>query len=162
MPTPVVSNSSPIIHLAKIGHLDLLHDQFGEMVIPQAVYEECVTDGKARPEVAAISQATWIRVAPVVNQDLIRLLSAEIDRGEAEAIALALEHQAALILLDDADAREKARLYRLNITGILGILLSAKRTGTIISLTEILADLRRTGFWLSPALTQRLLREAGE
>lgn len=162
MSTPVVSNSSPIIHLAKIGHLDLLHDQFGEIVIPQAVYEECVTDGKARPEVATIKQATWIRVAPVVNKNLIRLLSAEIDRGEAEAIALALEHQAALILLDDAEAREKARLYGLKITGILGILLGAKRTGNIASLTEFLADLSRTGFWLNPALTQRLLREAGE
>lgn len=132
MSTPVVSNSSPIIHLAKIGHLDLLHHQFGEIVIPQAVYAECVIDGKARPEVAAIKQATWIRVAPVVNKDLIRLLSADIDRGEAEAIALALEHPAALILLDDAEAREKARLYGLKITGILGILLSAKRTGKFL------------------------------
>ncbi len=139
-----------------------MHGQFGEIVIPQAVYEECVTDGKARPEVAAIKQATWIRVVPVVNTDLIRLLRAEIDRGEAEAIALALEHQAALILLDDADAREKARLYRLKITGILGILLSAKRTGKIASLTESLADLSRTGFWINPALAERLLREASE
>ncbi len=162
MPAPVVSNSSPIIHLAKIRYLDLLPEQFGGILIPQAVYDECVIDGKSRPEVTAIKQAPWLQVVPVVNKDLIRLLNAEIDRGEAEAIALAREHQAAIILLDDADAREKARLYHLKITGILGILLSAKRTGKIVSLTEILADLRRTGFWLSPALTHRLLREAGE
>lgn len=162
MSIPVVSNSSPIIHLAKIGHLDLLHDRFGEVLIPQAVYEECVIDGRARPEAAAIKRATWLRVTPVVNKDLIRLLSAEVDRGEAEAIALALEQQAALILLDDADAREKARLYHLKITGILGILLGAKRSGKLVSLTEALTDLSRTGFWLSQSLREQLLREAGE
>ena len=162
MSPPVVSNSSPIIHLAKIGHLDLLHDRFGEILIPQAVYEECVIDGKARPEVAAIKQASWLHVAPVVNRDLIRLLSAEVDRGEAEAIALALEQQAALILLDDADAREKARIYHLKITGIVGILLGAKRTGKLVSLTKTLTELSRTGFWLSQSLREQLLREAGE
>jgi hypothetical protein len=162
MSTPVVSNSSPIIHLAKIGHLDLLHDRFGEILIPQTVYEECVIDGKARPEVTAIKQATWLRVAPVVNKDLIRLLSSDVDRGEAEAIALALEQQAALILLDDADAREKARLYHLKITGLVGILLGAKRSGKLASLTETLTDLGRTGFWLSQSLREKLLREAGE
>lgn len=114
MPITVVSNSSPIIHLAKIDQLNLLSDFFGELIIPPAVYAECITEGKGRPEVARIKQASWLRVVPVANQNLITLLNAEIDRSEAEAIALALETQAALLLLDDADAREKARLYHLN------------------------------------------------
>jgi predicted nucleic acid-binding protein len=162
MAIPVVSNSSPIIHLAKIGHLDLLYEQFGEIVIPQAVYEECVVDGKGRPEVKAIERVTWLRVEQVVAKDLITLLSAEIDRGEAEAIALALQSRASRILLDDADAREKARLYRLKMTGVVGILLKAKRTGRIISLAATLDDLSNSGFWLGRTLKQRLLREAGE
>ncbi len=159
---PVVSNSSPIIHLAKIDQLNLLSDFFGELLIPPAVYEECITDGKGRPEVARIKQASWLRVVQVANQNLITLLNTEIDRGEAEAIALALETQAALILLDDADAREKARLYYLKMTGILGILLRAKKSGKIASLSEKLDALRNTGFWLNTKLTDRLLREVGE
>lgn len=162
MPAPIVSNSSPIIHLAKIDQLNLLPDFFGELFIPPAVYEECITDGKGRPEVARIKQASWLRVVQVANQNLVTLLNAEIDRGEAEAIALALETQASLILLDDADAREKTRLYHLNMTGILGILLRAKKSGKIAWLSEKLDALRNTGFWLSAKLTDRLLREVGE
>jgi hypothetical protein len=85
-----------------------------------------------------------------------------VDRGEAEAIALALETRSSLILLDDADAREKARLYHLKMTGLLGILLRAKKSGKIASLSEKLDMLRSTGFWLSVDLTDRLLREVGE
>jgi predicted nucleic acid-binding protein len=133
MPRPVVSNSSPIIHLAKIGRLDLLQDFFGELLIPEAVYEECITEGRDRSEVPIIKQASWLRVVPVTNQNLVSLLKAEIDRGEAESIALALETQASLILLDDYDAREKARLYHLKITGILGLLIRAKRSGKLTS-----------------------------
>jgi predicted nucleic acid-binding protein len=157
-----VSNSSPIIHLAKIDQLDLLLDFFGELVIPQAVYEECITEGKEHPEVAKIKQASWLRVVQVANQNLIKLLNAQVDRGEAEAIALALETQASLILLDDSDAREKARLYHLKMTGILGILLRARKSGKIASLSAKLDALRNTGFRLSIGLTDRLLREAGE
>ena len=98
----------------------------------------------------------------VTNQNLVTLLNAEIDRGEAEAIALALETRAALILLDDAEAREKARLYHLKMTGLLGILLRARKSGKIASLSEKLDALRHTGFWLNTGLTDRLLCEAGE
>ena len=162
MPAPIVSNSSPIIHLAKIDQLDLLPDFFGELIIPPAVYEECTTDGMGRPEVTRIKQASWLRVVQVANQNLVKLLNAEIDRGEAEAIALALETQASLILLDDSDAREKARLYHLKMTGLLGILLRARKSGKIVSLSKMLDALRSTGFWLSARLTDRLLREVGE
>jgi len=162
MPRPVVSNSSPIIHLAKIGHLDLLQEFFGELLIPEAVHEECITEGRDRPEVSIIKQALWLRVVRVTNQNLVSLLKSEIDRGEAESIALALETQASLILLDDSDAREKARLYHLKITGILGLLIRAKKSGKLMSLSAALDALRDTGFWLSATLENRLLIEVGE
>jgi predicted nucleic acid-binding protein len=162
MPKPVVSNSSPIIHLAKIGHLNLLQEFFCELLIPEAVYEECITDGKGRTEVSLIKQASWLRVVQVANQNLFKLLNSEIDRGEAEAITLALESQASLILLDDSDAREKARLYQLPITGTLGLLLRARKSGKVTSLSEKLDALRNTGFWLNAELGHRLLSEVGE
>ena len=159
---PVVSNSSPIIHLAKIDQLHLLEGLFGEIIIPEAVYKECIIEGKGRSEVSRILKASWLRMVPVQNQILVKLLNSEIDQGESEAITLALETNASLILLDDADAREKARLYKLQITGIIGVLLRSKKSGNIESLAPILDRLRNTGFWLSDKIITRLLIEAGE
>ena len=63
---PVISNSSPLIHLAKIDQLGLLPGCFGEVLIPRAVYDECVTEGRDRPEMAMIKQAAWLRVVEVL------------------------------------------------------------------------------------------------
>lgn len=126
------------------------------------MYEECITDGKGRPDVTMIKQASWLRVVQVTNRNLVKLLNTEVDRDEAEAIALALELEASLILLDDSEAREKARLYHLRMTGIVGILLRAKKSGKIASLSEQLDALRNTGFRLNIGLSDLLVREAGE
>lgn len=109
-----------------------------------------------------IKQASWLRVVQVTNRNLVKLLNTEVDRDEAEAIALALELEASLILLDDSEAREKARLYHLRMTGIVGILLRAKKSGKIASLSEQLDALRNTGFRLNIGLSDLLVREAGE
>lgn len=104
----VVSNSSPIIHLAKIGKLELLKDYFQTIIIPDAVYKECVIEGLEREEVGLIKRADWFKVVQVKDKILVRLLQSQIDNGESEAIALSLEIGSDLILLDDYDAREKA------------------------------------------------------
>ncbi len=116
----VVSNSSPIIHLAKIGKLELLKEYFQGIIVPKAVYRECILEGNGHEEVELIKNANWIKVSQVKDQKLVRLLRSSLDDGESEAIALSLENGADLILLDDSDAREKARLYELEITGIIG------------------------------------------
>lgn len=154
----VVSNSSPIIHLAKIGKLDLLKDFFETVVVPEAVYRECAAEGKERAEVELIRNAGWLKILQVNDKKLVRLLQSSIDDGESEAITLALEIGADLILLDDSDAREKARLYDLEITGTIGILLRAKKEGKLSSIKETLEKLRITGFWIDGELMSRLLK----
>ena len=158
----VVSNSTPLIHLAKIGHLRLLPELFGTIVIPQAVYAECVLDGKPYQDAQAIAQADWLEVREVADKNLIISLAADLDRGEAEAIALALQTQSSLLLLDDAEGRSKARLYGLKHTGTIGILLKAKLENRIPSLRDALNILQETGFWLHSRLYQKLIQEAGE
>jgi predicted nucleic acid-binding protein len=158
----VVSNSSPIIHLAKIGKLELLKEYFQTITVPEAVYRECVPEGKVREEVEIIKNADWIKVMQVESKKIVRLLQSLLDDGESEAIALSLEIGADLILLDDSDAREKARLYGLKITGTIGILLQAKIERKIDSLKENLDRLKKTGFWLSNKLETRLLMEVDE
>ena len=158
----VVSNSSPIIHLAKIGELSLLREYFNTIMVPESVLKECVAEGKDRKEVEAIKKAEWIRVAEVQDKKLVKLLQSSLDDGESEAIALSLESGADLILLDDSDAREKARIYGLTVTGTLGVLLRAKKDRKISSLKENIMKLRESGFWVSDFVEERLLEASGE
>ena len=157
----VISNSTPIIHLAKIGQLDLLKVFFGTITVPQMVWKECTFPGASRPEIESILSADWIKVVKI-NDRIVTLLRHDIDHGEAEAIALALERKASLILLDDSDAREKARLYHLPITGTVGLLLRAHHEGLLISFTETLNELESSGFRLNAKLKEKLLKEVGD
>ncbi len=86
-----VSNSTPLIHLAKIGKLELLRDFFGTVLIPQAVFDECVTEGRGYEDAMLLSQTRWLTVKPASGVNLVKLLNVDLDRGEAEAIVLALE-----------------------------------------------------------------------
>ena len=158
----VVCNSSPLIHLAKVGKLELLKDYFTEISIPEAVYRECVIDGKDREDAKRIENAAWIRVVDIKNIDLKKAFNTVLDEGESEAIVLALQESADLILLDDYEARELARTYGLKITGTIGLLIKAKYEGDISSIDEMLKKLRRTGFWLSDDLYTKILRDEGE
>jgi len=158
----VVSNSSPIIHLAKIGKLSLLREYFNTIMVPESVFKECVAEGKDRKEVEAIKKTEWIRVAEVQDKKLVKLLQSFLDDGESEAIALSLESGADLILLDDSDAREKARIYGITVTGTLGVLLRAKKDRKISSLKENIIKLRESGFWVSDFVEERLLEASGE
>ncbi len=133
-PLPVVSNSTPLIHLAKIGRLELLREFFGEILIPEAVYRECVIEGDDSEDARAIKNAEWIKVERIADERLKRSLMIELDEGESEAIVLALEKSAELALIDDYDGREVAKALGLRVTGTIGILLKAKFTGRITSL----------------------------
>ena len=154
---PTVSNSSPIIHLTKIGLLGLLEDLFRQIVVPEKVFEECTHSIRHQNEAAQIINAKWIHIESINNTRLFNLLHADVDAGEAEALVLALESNAELILLDDQEARFKARKMGLHVTGTVGVLLQARKKGLIKSLNESAYQLRSTGFWLSPALMHTLL-----
>lgn len=140
----------------------MLHDFYKQILIPQAVYDECVTEGKAYEDANLIAKADWLKVKKLKDRDLVILLNADLDRGESEAIALALQQQSDLLLLDDAEGREKAHLYGLKYTGTIGILLRAKLTNKLPSLRDTLNKLQETGFWLDNRLYQKLLQEVGE
>jgi len=158
-----VSNSTPLIHLAKIRQLHLLPEFFGTLLIPQAVYTECVIEGQGHEESTLIAQANWLHLVPVANENLLTLLNSELDRGEAEAIVLALERRADRLLLDDAEGRSKARLYNLPCVGTLGILLRAHKENKLnTSFLTVLEALQASGFWLDKHLYQKLIQEIGK
>lgn len=139
-----------------------MKDYFQEIIIPKAVYKECIDERDMTDEVAQIKNAEWIKVLEVNDRKIVTLLQSILDDGESEAIALFLEIGADLILLDDSDAREKARLYGLKITGIIGILLRSKKDKKITSLKEYIMRLKDTGFYLSDNLVAEILKFSEE
>lgn len=158
----VVSNSSPLIHLGKIGLLDLLAEQFGQILIPGAVWQEAVEEGGDEPDAKAIAKASWIKVHGIASSPLLTTLLALLDKGEAEAIVLAVEIGADLILLDESDARRIASFYGLRKTGLIGVLIKAKQQGRIQSLKAYLEQLRNTGFHLSKQVYNEVLGVVSE
>jgi hypothetical protein len=150
-----VSNSTPLIALARIDRLELLHDFFQEIYIPEEVYDEVVRRGKDLPGASEVEASSFIKVENVDNRVAVDALSISLDRGEAEAIVLA-EKKKALLIIDDGDGRRTAELLGLKITGTIGILLLASREG-ILDLKRSLDDLRSVGFRISNREYEKIL-----
>lgn len=159
----VVSNASPIINLAWIGKLNLLHNLYEEIIIPEAVWNEVVIEGADQPGASEVKSAGWIKTIPASNKQLVQALRQDLHAGEAEAIALALETQADLLLMDERIGRESARYFGLNFIGLIGILIEAKGKGLISSVKLHLDELRdRAGFRVRNELYLRVLRDEAE
>jgi len=156
----VVSDSSILIHLSRMGELKLLKEIFGKIIVPKAVYKECTVENKAGSE--EIRNSEWIEVREIEDQNLKKVLRTLLDEGEAEAITLALEIDADLVLLDETEARRIAKNLGLKVTGTVGTLLKAKKLGLIDDLKKEIELLRETGFWISDDLVRKILSEEGE
>lgn len=159
----VVSNASPLINLSRIGRLDLLSQLYDELTVPEAVWREVVLEGTEQPGAKDIERASWIGVQSVTNRELVLALRQELDGGEAEAIALALQVRAEFLLMDERLGRETALHMGVRCIGLIGVLVEAKRRGLVSEIRPMLAALRDVaGFWVSEALYQRVLQDEGE
>lgn len=158
----VVSNTSPLLNLSIIGHLDLVRAQHGQVLVPPAVLEELHLD-EERPGTGALESAVekgWMVEKRVQDEALIRTLRHDLDQGEAEAIALAVEVEASLLLLDEQEGRKRARMLDLPITGVIGILIRAYEAGNLASLPTALDRLQEeAGFWIAPSLREQIMRD---
>ena len=159
----IISNTTPIINFAEIGRMDLLAALFGNLVIPPAVKAELVAKAGLFPYAAAVSE--WPMISPMdpANKLLVKELANRVHPGEAECLALAMEHPGSLLLLDDLAARELAASNGLLHVGTLGCLTEAKQRGLITQIKPLLQDLRhKARFWISERLEAKILRDAGE
>jgi len=162
---PTVSNSSPVFNLACIERLNLLHEQFGDVWIPQAVEAELrnVPDRAVGRRIEQAQQAGWLKSRSATNATLVNLLTLELHLGEAEAIALALEMKADHVLIDERDGRALARQLGLRLTGVLGVLLRGKKMGRVQSIKSEIEALRmKAHFFIAPALQAAILTQVGE
>jgi uncharacterized protein len=158
----IVADTTPLSELAKVGHLNLIQDVFGEIVIPQEVYRE-VTTGD-HPAVAIVKLATWIEVRSISDVQKLSILqrSTNLDLGECAAIVLTEEIGADQILLDDLDARRIAKARNLSVIGTIGTLILAKQRGVIVSVRVILDNLIEEGAYISQRVYRDALVVAGE
>ena len=139
-----VSNTSPLSNLAIVDRLELLRQKYGCVVIPEAVRRELSRlahpEGRARIE-AALSVG-WLAVEAVADRTLLPVLRSRIDEGEAEAIELARQTNADLLIMDDLDGRVVAAEESLPYTGVLGVLAEERMAGRIPSLKAEIDRLR--------------------
>lgn len=123
----VVSDTTPLISLLKINRLDLLSKLFGEVLIPQAVFDELVVDERFRLEADQIKRETSIVIKSVNNSESASILkrATGLDQGESEAIVLTDELKADLLLMDEAKGRTVSTQMGIKIMGTIGILMAA-------------------------------------
>lgn len=145
-----VTNSTCLIGLERIGRLDLLPQVFSSVTIPLAVQLE-----------VGIS-ADWLTVRTVANSAVVATLRTQIDEGESEAIALAIELGDVFLILDDRKARQIAEQIGLKVIGTVGMLLRAKQKGVISEIKPLLRALEQADFRISEAIVQKALQLAGE
>lgn len=158
----VVSNASPIINLDAIGHLKLLQRLYGSILIPSAVQQE-IAGAPRLPGAAAVQSEEWITSRSLIRSKFASALLGELDSGEAKAIALAVETDAELLLIDEQAGRRAARRLEVAHVGTLGVLLEAKHATYVSEIRPLMDALRsEAGFWLSDSLYDRMLELAGE
>ena len=122
-----------------------------------------VLEGTGQPGAEEIEKASWIQVRSATNHELVQALRQALDKGEAEAIALALEIGAEFLLMDEHLGRETALHMGVRCIGLIGVLVEAKRRGLVGEIRPLLAALRDVaGFWVSEALFRRVLQDEGE
>jgi len=162
----VVSDTSPITNLAAIGQLDLLRQLYTSIVIPVAVYNEMVAVDRLVPGAVEVQILSWIQTQAVANaQSVIDIQTShdDIDLGEAEAIILSLELKADLLLMDERRGRALAANYGLSVTGLLGVLVQAKRNGFIPTVKPLMDQLiEAADFRVSSQLYAIVLQTARE
>lgn len=153
--TVVVADASPLISLAKIQRLLLLKELFGGIVVPAAVYHEAVDRGKDHSESKDIAAADWIRTAEPNNVAAVDGLEKDLGKGEAQAIVLA-EELGALLLIDEVRGRRVAERRGLKIKGTLGVLAQARRMGLVSDLRAEFESLRKAGVWISDDILRHI------
>lgn len=154
---PVVSNTSPLISLAAVGYLDLLHQLYGEIVVPATVLDEY--EAGRQPHEPVLTDLDWIKV---VSSPADQTLPENLDPGEAAAIATAQALDARVVLLDEQLGRRVANGLGLPVVGTLATLLRAKASGYLGMVEPVLDAMIERGMRVSIRLRTEILVAAGE
>ncbi len=157
---PVIVNNSPLVALWMLNHLPLLRELYTEVWTPQEVKKEFLGIAPITRE-DALKNAPWIRTFPQAAPQ-IPALPVKLDAGETAVIALAIEQNARLVIIDEQRARRYARHLGLSVKGTVGVLLEAKKNGLIGAIEPLLTQMQTNGIYLGQSVRDEALRQAGE
>ncbi len=159
----VVSNSSPLITLARIGHLDLLHQLFGRIHIAREVWVEVVERGAGRPAAEAVSKASWINIHPPAGKiELMALRNRQaLGTGELATVLLAQTIRADLAIIDERAARRLGQSQGLVIMGCVGLLERGHRLNLVPDLREAYSNLLEQGIRVDRQILNQSLASLG-
>lgn len=159
----IVSDTSPISNLLIIDKLSILQKLYAPVIIPHAVYQEICALEPLGFDLTPILNASWISVQTIRDRTLVENLALELDLGEAEAIALAIEMKAERLLIDERLGRRVAQRYQIEITGLVGMLVAAKKNNLISKIKPILDQLiSQAKFRVHSDLYRQILKDADE
>ena len=147
----IISDTSCLIALDNIGHLDILQKTFVNIFTTEEVQKEF---GRLLPK--------WISIKTINNKLLLKELEAIVDMGEASAIALALETDDCILIIDEKKGRSLAKSHHIQIIGTLKTLFIAKQKGVLPLINPLINQLQHKGFRFSSALLECILEQAGE
>jgi uncharacterized protein len=158
----IVADTTPLSELAKVGQLDLLRELFGQVIVPDEVFEELRAGN--HPAALMVLQLSWLERRSIVEAARVQQLQTRfnLDLGESAAIVLAEELKADQLLVDERAARRVARVRQLPIIGTVGILVLAKQRGLLGEVKLVLDDLRVNGTRISDRLYAQALVLARE
>ena len=146
----IISDTSCLILLDKIGELEILNKLFGTIITTAEVVEEF---GQALPP--------WVEIMQPMDKNYQSIIEASVDKGEASAIALAVELADCLLIIDDLKGRKFAHQLGLTIIGTIGVIVDAKLAGIIPSVKPILSKIKATNFRITEQLERLILKKAG-
>lgn len=156
-----VADASPIILLAKTGHLDLLPASADELLIPEAVAEEirhAPPDDPARTWLDADGERFVEPTGPVAET----VAAWDLGRGERRVLSVGVRRDGWTALVDDGAARRCGKGLDVPVIGTLGLLVVAKRDGALEAVRPATRALRQAGLHVSDAVIEQVLRIAGE
>ena len=162
----IVADTTPLISLMKIGHLDLLEQLFGEVQIPEAVFDEHVYNTNFPEESNLIQESNYIIRVSVKDTSAVDLLrrSSGLDAGESEAIILSDSIGASLLLMDEVKGRQVAKQMGIPLMGTIGLLLVGynEKLLTKQQILECIEIMKTSGRHISESLYQQLLAKISE
>ena len=159
----IIADAGPLIAMAKLDRLDLLSLFFREVLVPQAVIGECTVD-PSRTDTQRIQAAigrSAFRIVTVAESPRLRAIRRLLDPGEAQALVLA-EQSRAPVLMDERRGRVEAQRLGIRVIGTGALLVAAKRRGSVDQVGPLLVSLVEQGYRLSDRLQQALLEMSGE
>ncbi|WP_129677278.1 DUF3368 domain-containing protein [Candidatus Chloroploca sp. Khr17] len=157
----IICNTSPLQYLHQVGLLDVVRTLVGRLIVPPAVVAE-LEEGRIRGvDVPDLSTLGWVSIRVPQSRAAVPLIT-DIGPGETQVLMLALESSDAIVVLDDALARQMAEVIGIRLTGTLGLLLDARRAGLIPALRPVIDQLQALRFRLAPHTRAAVLKLAGE